>query len=320
MTSRQAGRRINTIASQQRRKPKRSGRYTPRRVEKKPIYRREEPISPKERRRLIQLLSCSVVFILLVAAKLLLPAQMVAVREKALEVMQQNMDVQAVFSAVGRAFSGEGDPQNAAEEIYQAVFHPEQTPEIKETVVTVAAEGKPTALELLHTYHTQEEPAVTEEASSLGVLYSDENLPEGVSLEQAILGFAYCTPVQGTLSSSFGYREHPIEGEDSFHYGIDLAADTGTAISCFADGTVGAVGESTSYGKYCIVNHKDGYATLYAHCSRINTSSGAEVKLGEKIAEVGETGMATGPHLHFELHKDGIFLNPIYYVSDISAA
>lgn len=320
MTSRQASRRINTIASQQRRKPKRSGRYMPRRVEKKPTHRREEPISPKERRRLIQLLSCSAIFILLVAAKLLLPAQMVAVREKALEVMQQNMDVQAVFSAVGRAFSGEDDPQNTAEEIYQAVFHPEQTPEIKETVVTVAAVRKPTALELLHTYHTQEEPAATEEASSLGVLYSDENLPEGVSLEQAILGFAYCTPVQGTLSSSFGYREHPIEGEDLFHYGIDLAADTGTAISCFADGTVGAVGESTSYGKYCIVNHKDGYATLYAHCSRIHTSSGAEVKLGEKIAEVGETGMATGPHLHFELHKDGIFLNPIYYVSDISAA
>lgn len=134
-------------------------------------------------------------------------------------------------------------------------------------------------------------------------------------MEQAILDFDYCTPVCGTLSSSFGYREHPVEGEERFHYGVDLAADTGTAVSCFADGTVTAVGESSSYGKYCIVTHSGGYATLYAHCSRITVSSGAEVSQGEKIAEVGETGMATGPHLHFELHQNGIYLNPIYYVS-----
>ena len=97
-----------------------------------------------------------------------------------------------------------------------------------------------------------------------------------------------------------------MEGEERFHYGIDLAADTGTAVSCFADGTVTAVGESSSYGKYCIVTHSGGYATLYAHCSRVTASSGAEVARGQKIAEVGETGMATGPHLHFELIADGV--------------
>ena len=98
---------------------------------------------------------------------------------------------------------------------------------------------------------------------------------------------------------------------------MDLAADTGTAVSCFADGTVTAVGESSSYGKYCIVTHSGGYTTLYAHCSRITVSSGAEVSRGEKIAEVGETGMATGPHLHFELHQNDAYLNPIYYVSPV---
>ena len=95
---------------------------------------------------------------------------------------------------------------------------------------------------------------------------------------------------------------------------MDLAADTGTAIACFADGTVTAVGESSSYGKYCTVTHANGCTTLYAHCSRISVSSGAAVKEGEKLGEVGETGMATGPHLHFELQKDGVYLNPIYYV------
>ena len=84
-----------------------------------------------------------------------------------------------------------------------------------------------------------------------------------------------------------------------------------------ADGTVTAVGESSSYGKYCIVAHQGGYTTLYAHCSRVTASSGTAVQRGQKIAEVGETGMATGPHLHFELQRDGVYLNPIYYVATV---
>ena len=134
-------------------------------------------------------------------------------------------------------------------------------------------------------------------------------------MEQAILGFDYCTPVMGTLTSDFGYREHPVQGEERFHYGLDIAAAAGTEISCFADGTVTAVGESSSYGKYITVSHGGGFSTLYAHCSRILAASGASVKEGDAIAEVGETGVATGPHLHFELHQGSQYLNPIYYVS-----
>ena len=133
-------------------------------------------------------------------------------------------------------------------------------------------------------------------------------------MEQAILGFDYCTPVFGTVSSGFGYREHPVEGEERFHYGLDIAADEGTAVECFADGTVKAVGESSSYGKYVIVSHQGGYDTLYAHCSKITVSSGTAVTEGQTIAKVGQTGIATGPHLHFELHRDGVYLNPVYYV------
>ena len=119
--------------------------------------------------------------------------------------------------------------------------------------------------------------------------------------------------MKGALSSCFGYRQHPTEGEERFHYGVDLAADSGTAIGCFADGTVTAVGESSSYGKYCTVTHDNGCTTLYAHCSRINASSGQQVALGDPIAEVGETGNATGPHLHFALQKDTVYLDPAYY-------
>ena len=74
------------------------------------------------------------------------------------------------------------------------------------------------------------------------------------------------------------------------------------------------MGESSSYGKYITVAHEGGYSTLYAHCSRIIASSGASVKEGDVIAEVGETGVATGPHLHLELKYGKTHVNPIYYI------
>ena len=290
-----------TIAARQRRK--RGKRIMPRTAKQPERRKKDVPMTAKERWRLWQVLACGTAFVVLVGAKLSIPERIEPLRAAVMDLIEQNMDVQAVFSAVGRAFSGEA----GAGEIYRAVFGVE---EAVPASVSVSFPEENGALALLHTYQIEKEPVELP-----AVLYSTENIPEGVSMEQAILGFDYCTPVSGTLTSSFGYREHPIEGEDTFHYGVDLAANTGTAIACFADGTVSAVGESSSYGKYCIVNHEGGYATLYAHCDSIVTTSGAVVKRGETIAKVGATGMATGSHLHFELHHNGVYLNPIYYVS-----
>ena len=346
MTSRQAGRRIGTIASE--RRPAGRNRSGARQVGR----RKSEPLSPRDRRRLIQLAACCGIFVLLVAVKLLLPAKMDRINQRLSGMLEQNMDVRAVFSAVGDAVSGRSDVGGTLENVYQAVFNPQDKDgEATETAAVLTGGGarfeEPSALDSLRNFRTgnggsdgwlegqaavesagageelvqprEEVPPAEEtapQASTLAyVMYSDKNLPENVSMEQAILGFDYCTPVMGPLTSNFGYREHPVEGEERFHYGLDIAAGTGTAVGCFADGTVTAVGESSSYGKYCIVTHAGGYSTLYAHCSRITAVSGAAVSEGEKIAEVGETGMATGPHLHFELHKEGAYLNPIYYVS-----
>ena len=326
MASRYSGRRVSTIAAEKKRRKtmhsKSSGAH------RSPARQKEVPLTSRERQRLIQLVVCGSVFVLLVAVKLLLPGRVAVLNATLSNVLEQNMDLQAVFSAVGRTFSGEEDWTGAAQEVYRAVFAPEEG----EALETAAHSGielnertpGEAALDRLHTYSSQKEETPEEDStpeqqvSTLAyILYSDQNLPDNVSLEQAILGFDYCSPISGTLSSPFGYREHPVEGEERFHYGVDLAANTGTEIACFADGTVKAVGESSSYGKYCIVDHAGGYSTLYAHCSRIVTSSGATVSKGEKIAEVGETGIATGPHLHFELHKDGVYLNPIYYVATV---
>ena len=139
-------------------------------------------------------------------------------------------------------------------------------------------------------------------------------LPENVCMTQQVLGFAYAAPLEGAVNDYFGYREHPVEGVQQFHYGLDLQGDSGDVICAFADGTVTVVAESSALGKYVTVLHENGYTSLYAHCSRITASSGQQVRLGDPIAEVGKTGQTTGPHLHFELYKDTLYLNPIYYV------
>lgn len=322
MTSRQAGRRLMRAKARRRGAQGVRGRRW-----------KSEPLAAKDLRLVLRLVACGGVFVALVAAKLLLPAKMAGFNEKLSAAMERNMDVQAVFSAVGRAFSGE----EGMADVYQAVFHPQEEA-VRTGSASVPEEGGSleyrtaqtpklrdgAALETLRSCRTDgasapEESGVPEAArpaSSLAyVLYSQENLPEGVSMEQALLGFDYCAPVEGSVSSDFGYREHPTEGEERFHYGVDLAADEGAEVRCFADGAVTAVGDSSSYGRYCVVAHEGGYSTLYAHCSRITVSSGAAVRRGQKIAEVGQTGMATGPHLHFELQREGTYLNPIYYVS-----
>lgn len=274
--------------------------------------KKSDALGPKERRQLVRLVVCGGIFVLLVAVKLLLPTELAGFRDGLTRAMEQNIDVQAVFSAVGRAFSGE---QDAAREVYQAVFLPEEAEKAKTAVRLPESGGAP---DTLRQYLGSEgvESAPRRDLTMLAyVLYSAQNLPQNVSLEQVVLNFDYCAPLSTAVTSSFGYREHPAEGERRFHYGVDLAAEKGTAIGAFADGTVTAVGESSSYGKYCIVSHPGGYTTLYAHCDRITASSDTEVRRGETIAAVGDTGMTTGAHLHFELQKDGVYLNPIYYLA-----
>ena len=114
-------------------------------------------------------------------------------------------------------------------------------------------------------------------------------------------------PVAGTITSPQGYRTDPITGEISYHSGTDIAVPEGTPILAAADGTVTVANAldswGGSYGYYVKLDHGDGLTTLYAHCSSICVTAGQQVKAGEVIAYVGQTGRATGPHLHFEVHS-----------------
>ncbi len=121
-------------------------------------------------------------------------------------------------------------------------------------------------------------------------------------------------PVQARLTSPYGYRTHPIYKVRKLHTGMDLAAPTGTPIHAAGDGIIVFAGRWGGYGNCVIVDHGGGTATLYGHCSRLAVSEGQNVGEGQTIAYVGSTGLSTGPHLHFEVRRDGHPVDPMGYL------
>lgn len=161
----------------------------------------------------------------------------------------------------------------------------------------------------------QPEPEPTAEPAVTYVNYTGPALPDNTTMDRYALGLGETkTPLLGRLTSEFGWREHPIEGGEKFHCGVDLKADSGTPVLAFASGTVDYIGESDIYGQYLQLRHGNGVTSFYAHCSKLCVQKGQKVTVGEKVAESGATGEVTGPHLHFEMKKDGVRLNPAYYI------
>jgi murein DD-endopeptidase MepM/ murein hydrolase activator NlpD len=124
------------------------------------------------------------------------------------------------------------------------------------------------------------------------------------------------------ISSYFGYRIDPIYKVRKFHWGIDFSAPSGTPVFVTGDGVVEKVRHSRrGYGNTILVNNGYGYKTFYAHLDKILVKKGQKVKRGEEIGTVGNTGKSTAPHLHYEIIKNNMKVNPIYYFfNDLSAA
>jgi murein DD-endopeptidase MepM/ murein hydrolase activator NlpD len=117
-------------------------------------------------------------------------------------------------------------------------------------------------------------------------------------------------PIAGWMSSPYGYRRNPYDGSFKLHAGVDLAADPGTPVKAPAPATVVFSGYREGYGKVIVLNHGYGISTLFAHLSKFFVNAGEQVRRGEVISEVGSTGHSTGPHLHYEVRKNGIPVNP----------
>lgn len=121
----------------------------------------------------------------------------------------------------------------------------------------------------------------------------------------------FAWPVRGPITSPFGMRVDPVTGQYQLHSGIDIGADYGVPITASADGNVIYAGWYGGYGNAIIIDHGGGWSTLYAHCSAMYVSVNQPVRQGQVIGAVGATGWATGPHLHFEIRRNGVPLDPL---------
>ena len=266
-------------------------------------------------------------FLCITVFKLAVPTAASDLRERLLPAISSDVDYMQTLNDIGVHLTAEESPLPVSEEVeellpdqkitlthpaehlqthYPWIYEELMTP-TEDTAAPDSAEPPPAA--------EPEIPAVVSTFLESQAAYSGYSVPETVSYAFDELPFEFTSPVEGMASSGFGYRVHPIFGEVKFHYGTDFSAWTGTSIQAFADGYVLAAGNSDSYGLYLILNHGNGWTTLYAHCSELLVTEGSAVTMGQQIALAGETGQATGPHLHFELMCNNIYYNPEFYIN-----
>lgn len=121
-------------------------------------------------------------------------------------------------------------------------------------------------------------------------------------------------PVVGSVTSTFGYRTSPFGRRSDFHNGLDIAIDRETSVVAVADGVVVHAGYKGAYGNMVLIDHGNGYETAYAHLAKMTVKVGEKLCRGEKLGFVGTTGRSTGPHLHYEVRKNGKPINPSRFV------
>lgn len=150
-----------------------------------------------------------------------------------------------------------------------------------------------------------EEPLYTNEASSLSQVEEDAKFIKE--------NYSFIKPVEGVVSSGFGSRNPTTPTVPKYHTGIDIANVIGTKIVAAMEGEVTQVSSIGDYGNHLRIKNGE-IVTLYAHCSKIYVKEGDKISQGQEIAEVGDTGNVTGPHLHFEIRRNNEFVDPAYVI------
>ncbi len=247
----------------------------------------------------------------LAMTKMLLPDVGESVRERLRVTLARDGDYAAVFRELGSRLDLRRVDRAAAPRTTDASETALPTPGaqyISYLIEESAASGEtdrpePTAL-----------PAAVAAFLESQAVFSDQTLPQNVDYGYTDIPFDFALPVAGRQSSGFGFRLHPILHTVRFHYGTDVAAPAGESIAAFADGTVILAGYDESFGWHLKIDHGGGWVSHYCHCSALLAEKGDRVTMGQTVAKVGQTGLATGPHLHFELTRDGVYLNPEYYL------
>ena len=275
-------------------------------------------LSGRALRRRVKAVFCGLVFLALFGLRLAFPTLGDTLDEKLLSLIDGGWDYKNALETVGSFASGDGafalSDLFGGEKAKKAAFEGTALENAQETL-------RQDIWLRFQEDEGQEEAETDESPDALAVFlesqadFAELAVPADASFEMPELGLRCTAPLSGTVTDGFGWRTHPISGEVKFHYGTDIGAEAGTEIGAFADGTVYAVGDSASLGLYIILEHEGGLRSLYAHCQEILAQPGAAVGAGERIALVGSSGVTTGPHLHLELEKEGLSLNPEFYVS-----
>ena len=214
------------------------------------------------------------------------------------------VDYHAAMSRIGQAIEGKDSLIPVFKDVVLDLFFiPEREPQPE--TVTPVINAADLSIELLS---FEMSDAELQDDSSAGAFL----LPG--STADTTIKFPHTTPLYGVVTSPFGYRQHPILKSRGFHTGIDIAGSLGAEIGAFADGEVIEVGHNQVYGNYILLLHEDDYRSFYGHASKIIAQKGEMVTIGQTIAEVGTTGLSTGPHLHFEVRRNKTRLDPMLYV------
>lgn len=176
------------------------------------------------------------------------------------------------------------------------------------------------SLALMSSYSWAEAPDVDSELGPLPQLDSDvaftgacrSSICAGLYREDISFKDIIKRPVSGgRISSHYGWRVHPITHNHRMHTGIDYAVPIGTQVKAAQHGKVIFAGRQGGYGNLLVIKHNDTYRTAYAHLDKFNVAIGDWVNQGDVVAYSGNTGLSTGPHLHFEIRKNGLSLNPL---------
>lgn len=224
--------------------------------------------------------------------------------DKIHEVLQYDINIEALQGKLNNyivELNGKIDGENKENVITnqaENVTQPEEITPLPEETLGVTENQEEGTNENVITPVTEEEPKTQEESSSVSQMQLDADFIKA--------NYSFIKPLEGQITSRFGPRENV---EPKYHTGIDIAEDPGLDIVAAMEGTVEYVSGEGNYGNHLKITNGE-VSTLYAHCKTICVKQGDYITQGQKIAEVGATGNATGPHLHFEILRNGELVNP----------
>ena len=244
------------------------------------------------RKMLVQILVCTAIYLVIYIMRnsnQIFSDEMI---NKAKEILSYDVSVQNLYEKSREYFSG------AEEKINQIINKNEEDNQDVNNVEENYIEGNNIVENI-----AQEAVGGAEEIAPV-----EEKSQEELDIEYVKQNSNIIWPLRGVITSRFGSRT-PTEIVTANHYGIDIAGNIGDDIVCAMDGTVTTSSGEGDYGNHIRVESGE-ITTLYAHCSQLFVKEGDVVKQGEKIAQVGQTGRATGPHLHFEIKRENRFINP----------